>query len=1007
DAVEAVRQVGRANSATDSPLVVRIGIAQGIVTRRRSAGGDYLMLGNAIEEARAVCSMAAAHRILLGGKPGRLAAAHYSFRELSPLRQRGRRIRVLELLGPQVRDERRRLLSTCHHGSFHGRRDEIETLLQAYYHVQRTGLRLTCSIVGEAGIGKTRLVAELLSRIADTAPWLVAVTAAPGDSHAPYALVCQVFRVVLEVSGRAASSRSRLLERFGKILDEREVPAEERDEALAALQQALIFAEGKGEGPLDSGTGGSGIRPHPELRDRMVAALTILLHVTGSSHTRIVFLEDFQWADGASVEVVKAYLQRPAHHSELVIIAGRQTMEGLTAVANQPRVDADVASSIIELKELPAQERDALIREQLGQKAHANESLVELVAGRAGGNPLFIQELVSAIRDLGSGSALPESARAVIAARVDRLPRAAKAVLQYAAVIGSAFRPSVLEALLGSGVGRALRLLEEQGFIHRSSEGTESGSRHSFRHGLLREVVYDALAGAARREAHRRIGLLGAERYEQGSAEPPAGIAEHLELGGEQTMAAVFYLRAGRLGLAAFDARAAVLAFTKALELGVGTDEPDRAREAISGREQALYYLGDHANQLADLQALERICTNDLRRLADVHNRAAMRQLRLGDYSAAIAATLKAEESAKEGGDERTRGEALRIRAEAFERRAELDRALDAVREALEIFRRIGARTEETSALIGMGRIHLMCNKFEAALANYLPALEHIRNSGDLWLERIVCNNMAAVRMCRGEYSEAFEHGIRAVDICSRYGDRPREGDSASICGSVLLEVGQYEEARKWLQAALTILAETGSKWSRADSLVYAGRCELELGCLDRALAMFEESLSIAAEIGARYVEANAHSQLSLAFVRRGEAGDPERAQRAATQAIELGRQFSLVAYQILGCSRLALARLTGGDVIGAAEPSTNAVALLEGVGAIEHSEEEICFTHYRVLAGMGNPSASRYLERAYAGFMTKLQRIEAPRWRRSFAEDVELHRQIVDEYAWTTQPVS
>jgi tetratricopeptide (TPR) repeat protein len=386
--------------------------------------------------------------------------------------------------------------------------------------------------------------------------------------------------------------------------------------------------------------------------------------------------------------------------------------------------------------------------------------------------------------------------------------------------------------------------------------------------------------------------------------------------------------------------------------------------------------------------------------MADVTNRSAARHLRLGAFAEAVAATEIAERYAEDSGDERARGEALRLRAEAFERQAIFEQALDAATRALEIFRRIGAATEENRALIGIGRIHLMWSRYEIALAHYMPALERVRNSGDAWLERIICNNVAVVHLNRGEFAEAMQNAMRSLEICQRYGDRPREGDNTSIVGTILLELGCYDEAKEWLQRGIAIHLETGSRWSRADSLVYAAHRETLAGDPEQGVRWLEESIALAKEIGAKYVVANAKNQLAYALIKRRGPGDLARADREAHEAADIGREAALVACEIQGRSRSALARLEAGDPAGALAPSMQAVQLLDRVRCMEWSEEEIRFTHYRILTALHDPKAHGYLARAYAGLMAKLTHIDDPDWRSAFADSVLLHRQIREEHA-------
>src|SRR5262249_23524056 len=285
-----------------------------------------------------------------------------------------------------------------------------------------------------------------------------------------------------------------------------------------------------------------------------------------------------------------------------------------------------------------------------------------------------------ALHDFVPGE-LPETARSVIAARVDRLPRGAKAALQYAAVYGALVKGRFLEELLGHGIARGMALLEQAGLLvprARSDDDAAEGDPE-VRHRILQGGGDESLSGAAPREAHRRLRRPPAPHLVAGRAHAPATVARHLELGGDGARAGGFWLRAGRLALAAFDARAAHEAFARALALGA--DDPELEREARAGNAQALTELGEHDAAPRELETLVELSRGDERRLAEAWGRMAVLHLRTGDLTAAIgSATLAAR-----GADLRVRGLSHRVRAEAYERQADLDPALAEVGRALEI----------------------------------------------------------------------------------------------------------------------------------------------------------------------------------------------------------------------------------------------------------------------------------------------------------------------------------
>ncbi len=967
DAHDALREAG---------LGLRVGIRQGVARRRSGAvAAGYGLLGDVLEETRTLASSASPGRTWFGGVPGRLASAAYGFRELSPLRRRGRRMRLFELAGARAPEA---FAPPPTAGPLVGRVRELAGLLDAWHAAVAGGTQIACALVGEAGIGKTRLAAELAARVAEEHGEVLVVAAPPGGRDAPYAAVTELLHLELGLSpARGPAARTRLLGRLERLLEDAGEGPEERDEVIDALALALEVAGGA--------TPPGDLRA--SLRERIAFAMGTLRALRGAGPPRLIVIDGWHWLDAASAEVFQLLVATPAPGAQLVVLIARPGDQG-EAPAWPPTV-----SPVIRLGELQRADALALIQQRLYPNASDDE--IDMALRRAGGNPLFIEELALAAADLAPGE-MPESARSVVAARVDRLPRAAKAALQHAAVVGPIFRARLLEELLGPGVQRALTILEHAGIVTR--KGVDEGEL-AFRHGLLQEVVYESLAGTARRDTHRRVGQLLSEHYESGRVKTPEAIARHLELGGDGARAAIFYLRAGKLALLAGGAAAAVHDFTRALELGPGG--PEREREALAGREQALAQLGDHAAQRQDLEALTRLSAGDDRRLADVLTRTGQLHLRSGELTAAIASAEAAERAAERAGDPRARAEALRTRAEAHERSGQADRALDAVARALDLLRTAGRsapgdQNDEARALVVAGRVHLGALRLDDALVHYRPALARARATGDHWLERVIENHVALVHLYRGELGEAMANAQQALEICRRSGDRAREGDNTALVGSILLEIGLTAEARQWIVRGLAIHTQTGSRLSRADALVHAGRNEVLAGNLDEALALLEEASALAREIGAAYPLCNAENQLAHALVVRAGSGDLSRALRHAGEADAIARAAGLHGCAIQAASRTALALLELGDARAALPASARAVSLLDEVGVMEGSEEEVAFTHHRVLRAL-RESSTRFLDRAWRGYQEKLSRLDVPEWRRAFA-DLPLHRQIRDD---------
>ncbi len=958
-------------------IVLRVGARAGVATSTTAAisgDGAASVPQDAIDEARALAREAAPDRPLFVGNAGRLTSGLYALREVPAPRRIGRRSRVIEVVGTRSFDERDRARLE-RRGRFVGRNVQLTELDMWLSRAIAADHRLGVLIVGAAGTGKSRLVAEFVARrtAAGTQMRVVTTAASPASRLAPFALVIDLYQAALGLPpSRGRAARRQVLDRLLHVMSKAGVSTPRARAVATDLDRAMELRDGISVAAPEVA----------DLRPRISAGLAAFrLAMSERDRALITIIEDVHQADTASLEVLRHTLAVRAQGSELLVLTARP--EGAAA----PIVD-----SIISVGDLVGGELRALIADRLGDVATPFN--IAAVLARGGGNPLFVEELAQAVRDAGpDGEEVPASAREVVSARIERLSVKARAALRFASVLGGTVRARLLEELLDEeSLQRELDELVEAGFLVRpeAAAGSSEGELH-FARGLVREVVYESLSARAQREGHAGIGRLLASRFFAGREEPPAAIAEHLERGGETAGAAAFWLRAGRLALAASDADAAVACFTRtlALERELGPTPPTttsraRRREALAGRDEAHRLQGDLASDPLDLDELQRLCDGESARLADVAIRRAQRLLRLGEYANASVATVVAEDHAAAAADDRLRGEALRVRGEILERLGRFDEALAVVGVARELFHRQRALTDEMAAMIGRGRIHLLRAHYEAARDAYRPVLALIDKTGDPWLERIVTNHVAVIEMCLGNFTHAMASVQRSLELCRRYGDRAREGDGLSVAGTILLEVGLYNEASATFTQALDVLSRTASRWSRADCLIYAGLCEVRRGN-DSGLAMLDEALAEARRLGARYLEANALVARAGVQLRRGLL---PAAIADATEGAEVARVATLVGYEIQGLARkaLALSRL-GNHNAEASVLVERALGLLEAQRYLEGSEEEVLAACVEVLETAGATDRALQLRgHGQASARRKLEALFDPAWRVAYA---------------------
>ena len=385
-----------------------------------------------------------------------------------------------------------------------GRDDELNQVLAAFARMQRGRAQLV-SLVGEAGTGKTRLIAEFLSRLAaDGQLEHVALRRAAGSSlgQPTYGVFGTIFRDSYDV--RPQDSLETARQKLAVGLQALDAKPEVAETVTPVLSYVLGLED----------TRAHDLQPE-QLKRQIALAARTLLERRLQQLPVLVVVEDLHWADTASVDLLRDLADQLADRRLMMLLSHRPEMKApLLTRAGQ---------SIIRLAPLSVAESRTLVGGLFGQVAgSAFSQLQDFVVARAGGNPLFVEEIVRGL--LGRGVLVREADRWVCTAvgdtldvpatlqglllsRVDRLPSEVRRVLQEAAVLGPAFEEQLLRAIAAEsgGMDAALERLIEADLIQPTGRGLE-GNRYRFTNTLLHEVVYQNLLLSRRIELHERAG---------------------------------------------------------------------------------------------------------------------------------------------------------------------------------------------------------------------------------------------------------------------------------------------------------------------------------------------------------------------------------------------------------------------------------------------------------------------------------------------------------------------
>ena len=461
--------------ALDPGLALRVGVETGEILAS-DRDGDLSVTGEAVNAAARLQQAAPPGEVLVGERtaracrrvllePGPTVEAKGLDRPLTSLRAAGVNGRPAAAATPLI-----------------GRRDDLELLRLIYRRAARERVPELVTIIGEAGIGKTRLASELTAGLAEEPePPRVLVGRNPpyGRGIAFWALG-EILRdaAATEEEAPVSEVEAALAELLGDL------GADDAEEIAASLMLALRGSEDDREAGAEEGLRRSWRR---------------FVGLLAAERPLVIGVDDAHWADDGLLDLLEEAVFGIADAPLLLLCTSRPEL-----MERRPDFGRAVGNvSQIELRPLARAEATALAEQLLPGES---TGLAADVAQVSGGNPFFAEEVSCALRDeRGDGGVgdLPDTVQATIAGRIDLLPAAEKRVLQEAAVVGHAFSESALASLLGSQPRAQLEVLGRKALV---IEQVAKGRGHFvFRHQLIRDVAYSSLPRAERARLHEQI----------------------------------------------------------------------------------------------------------------------------------------------------------------------------------------------------------------------------------------------------------------------------------------------------------------------------------------------------------------------------------------------------------------------------------------------------------------------------------------------------------------------
>jgi class 3 adenylate cyclase/tetratricopeptide (TPR) repeat protein len=922
---------------------IRVGLNSGEVVVRTIGNDlhmDYSAIGQTTHLAARMEQLAPPGTIRLTAETLHLAEGWVQVTPLGPVPVKGmfEPIEVCELIGAGPARTRLQAFAARGLTPFVGRQAELEALHQALGQAE-TGHGQVVSVIGEPGVGKTRLFHEF-THTSRTHGWLrLESSSASYGKATPYLPIIDLLRAYFQIEDRDNGRRVR--EKLtGRLFT--------LEPALGPTVPAFLTLL---EVPVEDASW-QALDP-PQRRQRTLEALKHVLLRESQVQPLLLVFENLHWIDAETQTLLDGLVESLPTARVLLLVNYRPEY--------QHGWSQKTYYTQLRLNPLPPANAETLLESLLGDEASLaslKAQLIELTQG----NPFFLEESVRTLVEtqglVGNPVAyrlakalpriqVPSTVQAVLAARIDRLPPEEKGLLQTAAVIGPEVPLALLQAV-AEGPQGSLRLglthLQAAEFLYETRLFPDI--EYTFKHALTQQVSYDMLLQERRRALHARIVAALEELAGDRMAEQVERLAHHALRGEVWDKALTYYRQAGEKAMTRSAYREAVESFEQALRALTQLPETRETREqGIDLRlalRTALLPSGDFGHILACLREAESLAEalDDPRRLAQVSLLLARHFDFMGAYDQAIAATERALALATAGGEIVLQALANQRLGTNYHSQGDYYRAIDALWQTIvslegawrhERFGRVVLPAVASRALLAW--CHAELGRFPEGRAFGEEGLRMAEAVAHAPSQMIASWGTGLLSLRQGDLLRALPLLERAVSLCQE-ADLPsyfpwmaaalgaaytlagRVADAVSLLTqameqAVASEAGRYqalchlslgethlvdcrlEEAHTLADQALALAGERHERGHEASALRLLGDIMVQHkpSEVEPAEAYYQQALALAEELGMRPLQAHCHRGLGTLYIKMGRR---EQARAELFAAIDLYRAMDM-----------------------------------------------------------------------------------------------------------------
>jgi class 3 adenylate cyclase/predicted ATPase len=882
------------HESTGPQLAARVGIDSGAVVVGARANKDADVFGETPNIAARLQATATPGTVLITAATHRLMSGLFVAEALGPRALKGimtpaEVFQVIRPTGVRGRLQAGRALTP-----FVGREEELRLLLSRWERT-REGEGQVALIIGEPGIGKSRLVAEFHDRIRDVPHIWMESAGEQFFENTPFHAIIEMLSRWLELHDAANSEEQ--FERVERALASAGLTAAE----IAPLITDLLQLPAGERYPASTLTA-------EQKRRRLLAALSGWVLGAARIQPLLMVVEDLHWLDPSTLELLQLLAEQGATTPLMLLHTARPEFRAPWPMRTH--------HSQITLNRLSSRDVREMVARVAERNALASES-VEAVVERTGGVPLFVEELTRAVLEggggRGTGPEIPATLHDSLMARLDRLGPA-KEVLQIGAVIGSEFSYRLLQAV------HPIRDEDLQGAFHSATDaelvyvrGIPPDATYQFKHALIRDAAYEALLRSRRKELHSRIAEVLVRQFSDRVTSAPELLAHHYTEAGLIEQAIPYWDRAGRRATERSANVEAISHFTKGLELLKSIPEsPERIQQelrlqmALGSVLMAIKGQGAPEAGEAYARALE-LCrqTGETPRLFAVLG--ALSVYHLARQDAATAHSLL-EQLLRLAQNKQSpdllqaahwgMGAVLFSVGELLQCRIHLEQAIalyDPQKRRFPAFQDPGVGSLSVLALTlwALGYPDQALTRIRESLT-LAHELSHPLNLTD------ALYYAAGLSRARGEVQASQEEAEAAIEVSREQGFRLEEAKAATCRGWALVKQGRKDEGIAQIRQGLAAAHATGGELYASGLLAVLADAWLEAGNPQEGLAALAEAFDRTAHANSELYRLKGELLLMQDESRTAEA------ESCFQRAIEIAREKSAKSWELRATTSLA-----------------------------------------------------------------------------------------------------